>query len=390
MAGPDNAPGRLATSRADDEIERRLDGLESAEAYRALAEGVPAILYIDASDDDSTNLFTSPQVEALLGYTPEEWIARPELFVELLHPEDRERVLRLNAESNHTGEPFRCEYRLIARDGRTVWFRDEAAMVRTDAGAPLFWRGVMLDVTQGREAEERLQTSLEILRRTMQQRQALMARLEIVQEEERRRIAADLHDDPIQVMSAVDLRLQALAERTGESATRSGLEDVHAIVEQAIERLRSVLFELRPPELEEQGLIAALELYLKYVGSEAGFATTVRGRLASDPPNEVAAIAFRIAQEAVANVRKHAGASRVDLAVEDREGGVWLQVSDDGFDATRVQRPAPGHLGMSAMPERAEVVGGWCRIRSARGDGTVVECWLPFSADAPPGTERSA
>ncbi|MEX2274858.1 MAG: PAS domain-containing protein [Actinomycetota bacterium] len=366
------------------EPDRFWDGLESAEAYRSLAEGVPAILYIDAADELSTNLYTSPQVEAILGFSPREWVTRPQMFVELLHPDDRERVIRLNEESNRTGM-FATEYRLFARDGHVVWFRDEAALVRDTAGRPRFWRGVMQDITERKRSEDKLRRSLEILRRTMDQRRELMHRVEEAQEQERRRIAGDIHDDPIQVMSAADMRIQGLLERFGSDPTiGAALAEVHEAVGQSIERLRHLLFELRPPALDKQGLRAALEIYLEYSGREAGFSASVESRLSQEPPNDVASILFRIAQEAVANIRKHARAGIVEVLIDRREGGILLRITDDGvgFDPAIVADPAPGHLGMSAMPERAELAGGWCRVESAPGSGTTVECWVPLDPQA--------
>jgi PAS domain S-box-containing protein len=369
-------------------------GLEGSEAYKTLAEGVPAILYIDAPNEESTNLYTSPQIEQILGFTPQEWVNRPAMWLELLHPDDFDHVKKLNDDSNAGGgrDLFLAEYRLRARDGRIVWFRDEALMVRDETGRPLFWRGVMLDITERKLAEEKLRRSLEILRRTMEQRQALMARLEVAQEEERHRIAADIHDDPIQVMSAADMRIQGLVESAKDPDLRAALGEVHTSVMQAIERLRSMLFELRPPALEQQGLVAALEIYVRHVGAEAGLDSAVEGRLETEPPGEVRAILFRIAQEAIANVRKHAAAGRVDVTLEEREDGVMVRVRDDGrgFDPAAVERPVPGHLGMSAMPERAELAGGWCRVESAPGAGTVVECWLPRRPSGDVAGERTA
>jgi PAS domain S-box-containing protein len=367
------------------DTDRPWQGLKGGDAFRSLAEGVPAILYIDAPDALSTNLYTSPQVEEILGYSPEEWIAKPSMWIELLHPQDRQRVAREHEQTNRTGDPFNIEYRLIARDGRVVWFRDEAFMVRDAAGRPLFWRGVMLDISGQKETEDKLRRSLEILNRTMDQRRALMARLERAQEEERRRIAADIHDDPIQVMSAADIRIQGLAQATTDPQARRELGEVHETVLQAIERLRHLLFELRPPSLDDKGLVAALGLYVDHVARESGFQASVKDGLDGEPPDESASILFRIAQEALANVRKHAGATRVEVALEERDGGIALRITDDGkgFDLESVRRPMPGHLGMSAMPERAELAGGWCRVDSSPGGGTTVECWLPAASPGP-------
>jgi PAS domain S-box-containing protein len=132
---------------------------ETEERYRTLVEELPLVTYIDALDDCSSNLYTSPQVERLLGYTAEEWQSDPDLFVRLLHPDDRERVLREVATANRTGERFVSEYRLIARDGHTVWFRDECVVARDADGAPLYSQGYLLDITERRQAEEELRES---------------------------------------------------------------------------------------------------------------------------------------------------------------------------------------------------------------------------------------
>jgi PAS domain S-box-containing protein len=127
--------------------------------YRTLVEQLPLVTYIDALDDRSTNLYTSPQIESLLGYSVDEWQEDRDLFVRLLHPEDRDRVLAETARTNRTGEPFLEEYRLIARDGRTVWFRDEAVVVHDDKGRPLHAQGYLLDITERKRAEEAVRES---------------------------------------------------------------------------------------------------------------------------------------------------------------------------------------------------------------------------------------
>jgi PAS domain S-box-containing protein len=357
--------------------------MDDADLYRALVEGIPAILYIDRPDGYSTNFFTSPQAVQLLGYTPDEWGDTQELWVQRLHPEDRERVIEQNARCNTTGEPFRSEYRLLAKDGGTVWLRDEAVLIHDERGEPLHWRGLMLDITPQKEAEEKLRWSMDVLQRTIQERRELAQRIESAQEEERRRIAADIHDDPIQVMSAVDMRLQMLAEEP-EIVTAAGLSELHSIVRQSIERLRALVFELRPAALDRDGLVVALSRYLEHLAGETGLAFDVVDALEVEPSPDLRAVLFRSAQEAITNTRKHAGATRVDVSVATVEQGISITVRDDGcgFDPARSE-PEPGHLGLSTMVERAELLGGWCTIESEPGAGATIECWLPTDADTP-------
>jgi PAS domain S-box-containing protein len=349
-----------------------------AEDYRELVEGIPAILYIDRPDEFSTNFYTSPQAESLLGYSSEEWGSDQDLWLRIIHPDDLDPVRAENERSNIDGEPFHAEYRVVAKDGRIVWIRDDALVVRDEFGEPKYWRGIMLDVTAEKEAEEKLRWSLEVLRRTIQQRRELAQRIETAQEEERRQIAADIHDDPIQVMSAVDLRLAMLAERP-ETITTAALGELQSTVRHSIERLRSLVFELRPAALDREGLVVAIDQYLGHAAKESGWTYDVIDELDREPGPELRVSLYRIVQEAVANARKHAGARHVSVRVRSAGDGVAVLVDDDGagFDTGRVQTPVPGHLGLATMIERAELIGGWCRVSSAAESGTTVECWLP-------------
>ena len=214
-------------------------GRPFVEDYRELVEGIPAIVYVDRPDEYSTNFYTSPQAESLLGYTPEEWGTDQDLWLRIIHPDDVDAVKAENERSNADGEPFHAEYRIVAKDGRIVWIRDDALLVRDEQGLPRYWRGIMLDVSAEKEAEEKLRWSLDVLRRTIQQRRELAHRIETAQEVERRQIAADIHDDPVQVMSAVDVRLAMLAEQP-ETITTAALAELQTTVRQSIERLRSL------------------------------------------------------------------------------------------------------------------------------------------------------
>jgi diguanylate cyclase (GGDEF)-like protein/PAS domain S-box-containing protein len=146
-AEPLNSSG--VRSLAHDELVRR---------YGTLVEQLPLVIYLDALDAASSNIFTSKQIEPMLGYTVEEWASDGDLFVRTLHAEDRDRVLAAHAHTHSTHAPLSLEYRLLARDGRVIFVRDEAVVVQDDAGAPLYLQGYLLDVTVERETQEQLRS----------------------------------------------------------------------------------------------------------------------------------------------------------------------------------------------------------------------------------------
>jgi len=131
--------------------------------YRALVERVPVVTYVELPDEPSSAVFVAPQIEALLGVTPAAWLARPGLWLELLHPEDRERVVAEHRRTNETGDPFRMEYRLLRPDREgpegVVWVRDEARLVRGEGGAPRYWHGVLVDIGDLKRAEADLRAN---------------------------------------------------------------------------------------------------------------------------------------------------------------------------------------------------------------------------------------
>ncbi len=139
-----------AVERQRDAEDRRF----TAHQYRSIVENIPAITYVDALQDSAPTLFISPQVERVLGYTVQEWLADPDLWPKILHPDDRERAIAENSRHNETGEPFTLDYRLFAKDGRIVWVHDEAAIVRDEQGIARYSHGVMIDVSDRKRGDE--------------------------------------------------------------------------------------------------------------------------------------------------------------------------------------------------------------------------------------------
>ncbi|HEX9123540.1 MAG TPA: PAS domain-containing protein [Actinomycetota bacterium] len=180
----------ITASKAAEEALR-----ESEARHRALVENIPAVVYVVAPDDDRRTLYVSPQIEVALGYSQQEWLDQPDIWMELLHPDDRETTLAAHDLANETGRPWSREYRLIAADGRAVWFRDVATLVRDQEGRALSWQGVQLDVTALKETEEELRRARDemefrVMERTHELEEANeMMALEIA---ERKRVETEL------------------------------------------------------------------------------------------------------------------------------------------------------------------------------------------------------
>ncbi len=243
-----------------------------------------------------------------------------------------------------------------------------------ESGEPFALATVQRDISERLAAEQAL---LDLAG----QREALLTRLVDAQEEERTRIAADVHDDPVQACSALELRLGLLRHQIEERAPElvEGLDDLQASVAGATERLRTLLFDLEPPNLG-QGLATALTRAAEEIFDGAGVQWSVHGENEPAAPNATRAIAYRIAKEALHNARKHARAEHVTVTVTDRDGGIEVVVEDDGVGIeTLPAEPSPGHRGVSSMQDRAMLAGGRCSISEDHGDGTEVRVWLPVT-----------
>jgi signal transduction histidine kinase len=222
-----------------------------------------------------------------------------------------------------------------------------------------------------------LRQMVDQLRRVDEHRRMLLSQIVRAQEEERQRIAENVHDDPAQRVIVVNMRLQLLRRALEDPAQIEVVDKLLDSVGVCIKSMRHLLFELRPPTLDEEGLGAAIREYLKE--REPEFAYQVDDLLQEQPPAETRIVLYRIAQEAITNAYKHAGASNVTVKIEDHEGGFSVGIKDDGlgFGGEVPTVSAPGHLGLSSMRERAELAGGRCDIHSLPGEGTTVLIWLP-------------
>jgi signal transduction histidine kinase len=290
----------------------------------------------------------------------------------------------------------RLDYRLDAES------RDEIGVVASefnrmaaqlqDAHATLEERvrrrtGELADANQGlAEANRELDLHRAEQERLAQQRRMLLNRVITAQEEERQRISRELHDETGQSLTALGLGLEAATAelRSGqEQGLGERLQSLAHVATDAIEELDRLVLDLRPAQLDHLGLVATLRWYVARVRSQSGVETRleVRGEARRMQP-EVETALFRIAQEALTNVARHAGAEQVEVVLSFEQDLVSLEVKDDGagFDAETAS-VAPTSLGLIGMRERAHLVGGVLVVRSRPGEGTRLSVTVPLEAE---------
>ena len=236
---------------------------------------------------------------------------------------------------------------------------------------------VARDITDRRWAEADLRTTLERLRNVDEQRQHLLVRLVDAQESERRRISRGLNTQAVQSLSTavVRLRAQSLSQRPEER--RRLLEEVVLPLTNSLDHLRGLLAELRQPVFDQSGMTAAIDQYAQVIRG-TGAEVEIKSHIRRDIPGPAQVTAFRIAQEALVNVRRHALASMVTITIEESGDGLLVKVEDNGvgFDPPNGP-PSPSHPGLTTMKQRAKAAGGWFKITSTPDVGTTVEFWLP-------------
>jgi PAS domain S-box-containing protein len=369
--------GRVATAfirdlseDGDAEVLRR-----TRERFAVLLDAAPDAVVIVG--EDGRMMFVNRQTEELFRYERTELLGEP---IEKLLPK-RFRDRHVEHRAAYFADPrtrpmgFGLELAGLRRDRTEFPIDISLSALQTDDGvlATAFIR----DMTR-RQA----QTDLE---RHLAERRAVLAHLVNAGEEERRRIASDIHDDSIQAITAAGMRLQILRRRITDADQLALLGELEQTIQLSIERLRHLLFELRPPALDRDGLSTALRLYLDQIRQQVPLRYHIDDRLVSQPLPETRLILYRIAQEALTNVRKHAQAESVRILLDRRPEGYLVRIADDGvgFDGGE-DATGPGHIGLVAMRERAELAGGWLRIDSRLGIGTTVEFQIPASDNGRP------
>lgn len=538
-------PAVIACALRDDEIRQaRLDAekklVEAESRYRELVEHIPAITYLTALEPQPRLLYVSPQSSHILGYSADEWLADPVGQKKRIHPDDLQRVDDAYRHTLSTGQPFRCEYRRYARDGRLVWLRNEGSIVRDSSGRPLYLQGVLVDITQNKRTEEELRqhrfhleelvakrtaalsraneqlrreiatrlkaeealtqhvtemedlyngapcgyhsldpkgrivrmndtelawlgyrreevlgrpftdfitpegratfemgfpqfketgrsrsleyemvrkdgTTMPVLlsttavrdergefllsramvfdlaerKRAEELRQSrkllrqLAAHNEMAREEERKRIAREVHDELGQKLTALQLEVSLLQSQLGDAKQALGKKvgSILNLIETTMETVRTIASDLRPAVLD-LGLIAAIEWQMQdfeqRTGIPCGLVTNIDEIELDD---RRATAIFRILQESLTNVTRHANATQVTVSLRLSQGILAMTVEDDGVGIQPENTARPKSFGLAGIRERAFMLGGAVSIEGLPGRGTVVSVTIPAQSE---------
>ncbi|MHB1036945.1 MAG: PAS domain S-box protein [Pirellulales bacterium] len=341
---------------------------ESEQRFDLAARAAEAGIW-DA-DLRTSRTYYSPRWKSMLGYGEGEISDRFDEWRDRVHPDDLAGVLAGRADYLEGRLPqYDCEYRIRHRDGSYRWIKACGVVLRDPQGRPCRFVGVHVDITERKEAEEAIRKERRLLRRLLD-----------LHEQERKVLAYEIHDGFAQQLTGAFLQLQTynhLKMHDPEQAQKA-LDTAGKLVVRSIDETRRLIGGLRPPVLDESGLVSAIDYLICETLEPAGIEVEFTHRLEVErlaPPLESAI--FRIIQESLTNVRRHSHAEKARVQLVQEGQSVRIEVRDwgAGFDVDRVE---PSHFGLQGISERARLLGGTATISSAPGAGTCICVVLPL------------
>jgi PAS domain S-box-containing protein len=306
-------------------------------------------------------------------------------WLDFVHEEDRDQAMKHWMHCVESGANYESEYRLRSKDGAYRWFRARAVPIRDDDGKIVRWYGTCSDIHDSKVLEQSMRDNAAELERMVDRRtdelRRLSTRLMTMQDQERRRLARDLHDGLGQELAVAKMVLDRMIMQTGSRQPDEAGVQASSIVERAIQQVRTMSHLLHPPLLDEVGLLSALSWYVEGLTKRSGIETTLDvqpkefPRLSADMETGV----FRIVQEALTNVFRHSDATRVEIAVTQKDGLLTVSVRDNGKGIAQdvvALKPDSVGVGIGGMKQRARELGGELRLSNTY-PGTAVEMTMP-------------
>ena len=367
----ENRRERRGALRAQKESEARL---------QAVAASTPGVFFqLQRRRDTGLNfLYASEATDMLLGMSPQALCADGTLFETRLLPDDRASLTAALDEIAQSGGKLNWEGRIHSPAGDTKWINVRGSVRMLD-GEVQIWEGGMWNITQSKRTEAELRASQLHLK-------ALSNHLQNAKEEERERIARDVHDVLGGHLVALKFSTSLLGAKLdqGPDLLRERIGEIETLIDEAIETVGRVTRELRPGILKDFGLAAAIESHAEDFARRTGIACHVR--CADDDialPEDESVALFRIFQEALTNISKHAEASAVEIRLMHTGDGIALEVGDDGKGMSESDLSKPRSFGLRGVRERVASLGGDVQVRARFPHGTLLQVTLPSSPDTP-------
>ena len=363
------APPDLATELA--QMRARFD---------AIVSNTPGLVYqFERQADGAVSFpYLSDGCQALLGLTPAALHAAPGRFLELILPEDRDAYQDSMQASASALWSWNWEGRIWVDAWKDVKWINLRATPHALHGGAMRWDGMMTNITESKQEQQEV-------RRSRARLAELSAHTDRVKEQERTRIAREIHDELGGNLTAIKMALAMLATRLDgiDPALRERTDYLDSLVDRTIDAVHRISLDLRPALLD-LGLVAALEWQVREFDKQAGIDTTFSYNQRDMGLDEDQSTAlFRIAQEALTNIAKHAEASRVSVKLARLRHYVSLKITDDGRGIRQADRAKPASFGLRGMVERTRALGGTLTLSHAPGGGTVVAIKIRHESTGP-------
>jgi PAS domain S-box-containing protein len=362
------------------ERKRAEEALRESEArFRTMANTAPVMIWMSGTDKLCTFFnkgwldFTGRSLEQELGNG----------WAEGVHREDFDRCLEVYVNSFNARQEFTMEYRLRRHDGEYCWVLDTGIPRFAPDGTFLGYIGSAIDITERKHAEEALRKSEAALRKSHDELQELPGKLLTAQEEERRRLACELHDDLTQRLAVVAIEAGKVEQQL-QGGAEPVLEGLRRMKQEMIELsavVHGISRQLHPSILDDLGLVNAIEAECMNFSQREGIQVKFTSKnVPATLPRDLALCLYRIAQESLRNIAKHAKTDKAVVTLAGTDGGILLSVRDYGmgFDPARVR--GNGGLGLISMAERVRLIQGDLSVESRPGQGTRIEVRVPLTS----------
>lgn len=344
---------------------------ESEARFRRLADNARDLIYRINLVPERSFEYVSPSVEEIVGYTPEDHYSNPNLAYEIIHEEDRCLLDDSTQGKWPLTEPL--VLRWIHKNGSVVWVEQRNVPIYNQEGVLVAIEGIARDVTDRVLSEQEL-------KRSHAQIEALSGRILTAMEDERSRLARELHDELGQALTAVKLDLQLLGYQLNvQHEQKKKHHETIELVNYTINLVRRQALSLRPPALDDMGLLPAINEMVRGFMTRTGILTKISTvGLGERLPGYVETALYRCVQESLTNVARHARADNVAITINQNIDFISITVSDDGIGFNPEDlKVSSAHIGLTGIQERVKLLSGELKINSAKNMGTKVSIKVP-------------